>query len=68
MTTSHQIAIVVLRQALGYTSDRKNYDLRIASGYEFCKRWLEKNQHDHGIDLDDGVLEVLRSLCADHRD
>lgn len=65
MTTNRPVSIAILRNALGYASDRKNYSLRLANGYEFCKRWLEKNQDMHGIDLDDGVLETLRSMCAE---
>jgi hypothetical protein len=61
--TNRPVSIALLRQALGYGGDRKNYNLRIARGYEFCKRWLEKNQDFHGIELDDGVLETLRSMC-----
>ena len=63
--TDRPIAIAVLNQALGCAGDPKNYDLRLTEGYEFCKRWLEKNRARHGIELDDGVLEALRFLCAE---
>ena len=61
--TNRQISLAIVQGALGYAGDRKNYKLRIANGYEFCKRWLEANHDFHGIELDDGVLAALHFLC-----
>lgn len=64
--TNRPIALAVLRHALGYAGDYKNYQARLALGFEFCRRWLEQNHDYHGLDLDEGVLLVLRDLCNMH--
>lgn len=60
--TNPQIARAILNQALGF-SDRKNYEARLAEGFEWCKRWLLATNDRNNIDFDDGVWDELRRMC-----
>ncbi len=53
----------LIKKALGQHDD-KYYKERVNNGFEWCKRWLIKNQNYHGLELNSDMIEALKEVVT----